>query len=75
MQAVTRNQKLLVCAPSNIAVDNLLERVVVCSAAVLDATKRVVTPRVVRLGHPARVTDKIIPYCLDAIIGQNEVPV
>ena len=42
-QAVRRGQKVLACAPSNLAVDNMLERLVATGE------------RAVRLGHPARV--------------------
>ncbi|HEX4148010.1 MAG TPA: AAA domain-containing protein, partial [Pirellulales bacterium] len=42
-QAIARGEKVLACAPSNLAVDNILERLV---AARVQA---------VRIGHPARV--------------------
>ncbi len=43
-QAIRRGQKVLACAPSNLAVDNLLERLLAVGA------------HAVRLGHPARVS-------------------
>ena len=42
---------MLVCAPSNIAVDNLL-------------TKLAASNRVVRLGHPARINVNLQHLCL-----------
>ncbi|EEQ98565.1 dna-binding protein smubp-2, putative, partial [Perkinsus marinus ATCC 50983] len=45
LEAIQRHQKLLVCAPSNVAVDNLLERVTAVGGI----------SNVVRIGHPARV--------------------
>src|SRR5207248_2095493 len=42
-QAVRRGDKVLACAPSNLAVDNMLERLVADGE------------NAVRLGHPARV--------------------
>ena len=59
-QSVQAGDKVLVCAPSNVAVDNLLERLVG------------VRMRVVRLGHPARISDKLQQHCLDAIISSSE---
>jgi ATP-dependent RNA/DNA helicase IGHMBP2 len=52
-QAVRRGEKVLACAPSNLAVDNMLERLV----------RR--GERVVRLGHPARVLPELQSYSLD----------
>ena len=45
--------KILACAPSNIAVDNLVERLGDCGV------------KIVRLGHPARLLPKIQKYALD----------
>lgn len=53
-------KQILACAPSNIAVDNLVER--------LALNKQ----RVVRLGHPARVLPHIQKYSLDAILSSSE---
>ena len=50
-QLVHRNEKVLVCAPSNIAVDNLL-------------LKLSSSCNVVRVGHPARVNVQLHQYSL-----------
>ncbi|XP_061165035.1 DNA-binding protein SMUBP-2-like [Saccostrea echinata] len=60
IQAVKQGNKILACAPSNIAVDNLVER--------LASHKQ----KVVRLGHPARVLPNIQKYSLDAILSSSE---
>ena len=53
-QAIDQGQKVLACAPSNTAVDNLLERLVAAGK------------RVVRVGHPARVDERLRGHTLDA---------
>ncbi|CAG2247330.1 IGHMBP2 [Mytilus edulis] len=60
IQAVKQGKKILACAPSNIAVDNLVER--------LAANKQ----KIVRLGHPARVLKHIQKYSLDAILSTSD---
>ncbi|KAG7464269.1 DNA-binding protein SMUBP-2 [Solea senegalensis] len=60
LQAVKQGQKVLCCAPSNVAVDNLVERLAQCKAKVL------------RLGHPARLLDSIKKHSLDAILAQSD---
>jgi len=52
--------KVLACAPSNIAVDNLVER--------LAASK----VKLVRLGHPARLLPTIQCHSLDAILSSSD---
>lgn len=55
LEAVARGWRCLVCAPSNVAVDGILERVVVegrKSDGRGNGQRRV---RVVRMGHPARL--------------------
>ena len=54
-QAVRRGDKVLVCAPSNLAVDNLLERLLVFGE------------NAVRLGHPARVMEALRERTLDVL--------
>ena len=97
-----RGQRVLVCAPSNIAVDNILEKIIEQiqlinnkdtnstdkkvkttkklsskTSKVKDSNRGVVDgvelPRVLRLGHPARLSDSILQYCLDSQIVQDEV--
>jgi superfamily I DNA and/or RNA helicase len=58
-QAVQRGEKVLACAPSNLAVDNLLERLVAAGE------------RVVRLGHPARVLEELREHTLDLIVDRQ----
>ncbi|KAM8968612.1 DNA-binding protein SMUBP-2 [Sarcophilus harrisii] len=60
LQAVHRGLKVLCCAPSNVAVDNLVER--------LAAQKQ----KVLRLGHPARLLDAIQHHCLDAVLARSD---
>lgn len=59
-QAVTRNQRILVTAPSNAAVDLLVEKLVDRGIQTL------------RLGHPARVEEKILNQTLDAKIAFHD---
>ena len=60
-QAITRGDKVLACAPSNTAVDNLLERLVSCRQ------------KVVRIGHPARVDERLRDFSLDIQVTDHEV--
>lgn len=55
-QAIARGERVLACAPSNVAVDNLGERLAAAGA------------RVLRLGHPARVLPSVLAHTLDAQI-------
>ena len=58
-QAVRRGRKVLACAPSNLAVDNLLERLLGFGE------------RAVRLGHPARVLPELRDHTLDLLVEQH----
>ncbi|XP_042759888.1 DNA-binding protein SMUBP-2 isoform X3 [Panthera leo] len=60
LQAVRRGLKVLCCAPSNVAVDNLAERLARCQQKVL------------RLGHPARLLDCIQQHSLDAVLARSD---
>lgn len=59
-QAVRRGDKVLACAPSNLGVDNLLERLVASGE------------RVIRLGHPARVLPQLQEHTLDLLVEQHD---
>jgi superfamily I DNA and/or RNA helicase len=58
-RAAACGQKVLACAPSNLAVDNLLERLVRCGE------------QAVRLGHPARVLPELREHTLDLMIDSH----
>ncbi|XP_029908705.1 DNA-binding protein SMUBP-2 [Myripristis murdjan] len=60
LQAVKQGQKILCCASSNVAVDNLVERLARCHAKVL------------RLGHPARLLESIQKHSLDAVLAHSD---
>lgn len=125
-QAVARQQRVLVCAPSNIAVDSVLEKIVAqldtiamnsattgsgakheisrrmeaasigdmkisstysnsnCNNSQYDIQDDLLVssstqtpvhtlPRVLRLGHPARISESIMQHCLDSQILSDEV--
>lgn len=58
-------QKILCCAPSNIAVDNLVERL----SGIDEKFGRI---RMIRLGHPARLLESIQEYSLDSVLSRSE---
>ncbi|KAK8628722.1 hypothetical protein V6N13_009305 [Hibiscus sabdariffa] len=60
LQEVKRGSKILACAASNIAVDNIVERL---------ATHRV---KLVRLGHPARLLPQVLDSALDAKVLRGD---
>jgi ATP-dependent RNA/DNA helicase IGHMBP2 len=59
-QLVARGERVLACAPSNTGVDNLLERLLKSGEAV------------VRLGHPARVSEELRQHTLDALVEEHD---
>ena len=58
-QAIARGEKVLACAPSNLAVDNLLERLVNAGE------------NAIRLGHPARVLPELQEHTLDLLVDAH----
>ncbi|MBX3010733.1 MAG: AAA family ATPase [Caldilineaceae bacterium] len=63
-QAVRRGERVLACAPSNLAVDNLLERLLALPELAVGTT-------VVRMGHPARVLPALREQTLDLLVEQH----
>ena len=59
-QAVANGERVLACAPSNTAVDNLLERLVAAGEPT------------VRLGHPARVLEVVRAHTIDALVEKHD---
>ncbi|EEY18569.1 DNA-binding protein SMUBP-2 [Verticillium alfalfae VaMs.102] len=55
LQFVRRDQRILVCGPSNISVDNIVERL---------APHKI---PIVRLGHPARLLPSVLAHSLDVL--------
>jgi ATP-dependent RNA/DNA helicase IGHMBP2 len=59
-RAVARGEKVLACAPSNLAVDNMVERLAAAGVPAL------------RLGHPARVLPAVLEHTLDERVRDHE---
>ncbi|KAH8737627.1 DNA helicase [Ilyonectria robusta] len=60
LQMIKRNQRVLVCGPSNISVDNIVERLSPHKLPIL------------RLGHPARLLPSVVNHSLDALTHTSE---
>ncbi|XP_030056992.1 DNA-binding protein SMUBP-2 [Microcaecilia unicolor] len=60
IQAVKQGLKVLCCAPSNVAVDNLVDHL---------ATYK---EKILRLGHPARLLDCVQHHSLDAMLARSD---
>ncbi len=58
-QLVRRGETVLACAPSNLAVDNLLERLVAAGE------------NAIRIGHPARVLPEMRAHTLDYLVENH----
>jgi superfamily I DNA and/or RNA helicase len=58
-QAVREGRRVLACAPSNLAVDNIFERLLAART------------RTVRLGHPARVLPQLRAHTLDLLVAKH----
>ncbi len=58
--AIQRGERVLACAPSNQAVDNMCEGLLAAGEPI------------VRLGHPARVLPHLQAHTLDALVAEHE---
>jgi DNA polymerase III delta prime subunit len=74
-QAVARGERVLVVAPSNVAVDNVMEPLLSPPKYLpkdkgAQGLQRV--PNVVRIGHPSRVSEKVLIASLEARINRHD---
>ncbi|MCJ1263899.1 hypothetical protein MMC22_003769 [Lobaria immixta] len=60
LQMVRRKLRILVCGPSNISVDNIVERLALHKLSII------------RLGHPARLLPSILNHSLDVLTQSSE---
>ncbi|KAI4267047.1 MAG: hypothetical protein L6R38_008431 [Xanthoria sp. 2 TBL-2021] len=60
LQLVKRSQRILVCGPSNVSVDNIVERL---------APHKV---PIIRLGHPARLLPSVLDHSLDVLTQTSD---
>ena len=74
LQSAALHHSILVCAPSNVAVDNILERLIVAKGSTSsDKGKFSKNPlKFVRLGHPARLSPRSADYCLDSLVASDD---
>lgn len=66
-QCVSLRLRVLVCAPSNVAVDNIAVRL-----ASKTKKKKKSKLRMVRLGHPARLVPEVLENSLEALLGTTQ---
>ncbi|KAI8368692.1 AAA domain-containing protein [Blakeslea trispora] len=59
-QLHSQGKSVLVTGPSNVSVDNLLERV-----------SKFPEINIIRIGHPARIAESSLPYCLSTIVPRK----
>jgi ATP-dependent RNA/DNA helicase IGHMBP2 len=76
-QAVyVHNYKVLVTAPSNVAVDNVLSRLIsdqpTGKAKRSKRKDRQAKLKTVRLGHPARIHSNLLPFSLESLVQNAE---
>ena len=73
-QEVARGSRVLACAASNIAVDNLVERLASSSGgkASSSSSSSATALRVVRLGHPARLLPQVLENSLEAHVLRSD---
>lgn len=60
LQMIRRKKRILVCGPSNISVDNIVERL---------APHKI---PIVRLGHPARLLPKVLDHSLEVLTKTSD---
>mgnify|MGYP000722273720 CR=1 FL=1 len=64
-EAAERGQRVLITSHTNVAVDNALERILTLRPNLAD--------KVVRIGHPAKVSQKIRPFIDKPVAGEGRI--
>lgn len=62
LQLVSRGERVLVCGPSNVAVDTILERLSHCMPG----------DKLLRIGHPARLLENNLKHSLDILSKKGD---
>ncbi|KAH3684237.1 hypothetical protein WICPIJ_004794 [Wickerhamomyces pijperi] len=63
LQLVERGERVLVCGPSNISIDTILERL----SRAGNASKSIQNDELLRIGHPARLLQSNLKHSLDIV--------
>ena len=69
---VRRGSRVLCCAASNVAVDNLVERLMRARDALAGSKTSGATAKIVRLGHPARLLASVLDASLEAQVLKSD---
>lgn len=72
LQCAARGERVLACAPSNVAVDTLLEYVSRYATTTRRRSDRKKKISLLRLGHPARLAPEILRYSLESRIEKGD---
>lgn len=62
LQLTARGERVLVCGPSNISVDTILERL----------SPFYKTNELIRIGHPSRLLEQNLKHCLDLVLDDAD---
>lgn len=62
LQLLAQEQRVLVCGPSNISVDNIVERLAASAPAA----------PIIRMGHPARLLPSVLDHSLEVLTRTSE---
>ena len=69
---VKRGSRVLCCAASNVAVDNLVERLMRARDALAGSKTSGSSAKIVRLGHPARLLASVLDASLEAQVRKSD---
>eukprot|EP00924_Labyrinthula_sp_SR-Ha-C_P006374 maker-scaffold_121-snap-gene-0.8-mRNA-1 protein AED:0.16 eAED:0.16 QI:0/0/0/1/1/1/2/0/946 len=73
LQSLLKNSKMLICAPSNIAVDNILIKFIKeYKKLPKKYRKKISLHKIVRIGHPAKSSEEIHPFLLESRVNVSD---